>query len=269
MSHDPEYILGTENAEIARLRFQHQAWVAQAYALWTRAGFRAGQTLIDLGSGPGFTSFDLAHLVGAEGRVLAVDESARFLAFLEQERDRRALPQVDTWRGDVEDLELPDASVDGAYSRWLFSWLPDPRRALEQIARCLRPGAAFVAQEYLDWAAMKLVPPGEAHARAVAACMASWTEEIDVGAVLPAMAAEVGLVVEHARPVSRLGGVGSLEWRWLGGFFENYLPKLVERGLMDHEELAAWRLEWAGREREGAGHVLSPTMIDLVLRRPR
>ena len=270
MSDEREYILGTDREEIERLRFQHQAWMQQAYALWELAGFRDGDVVLDLGSGPGFTSFELAHVVGPAGRVIARDESARFLAFLRAERDRLGLAQVETSLGRVEDLELPDASIDGAYARWLFCWLAEPASVLQRVARALKPGGAVALQEYLDWAAMKLVPASAIFDAGIAACMRSWDEgggKIDVAELVPALAEDCGLEVEHFRPIARIGRVGSLEWRWLGGYFASYLPKLVERGMLTPRELDAWRDEWSRRTQDRIGYCVAPTMADLVLRK--
>ena len=77
-----EYILGTGDDELGRLKFQHQLWGDLAKGLWSRAGFSSGQTVLDIGAGPGFASFDLARLLGPAGKVLAVDSSPRFVEIL-------------------------------------------------------------------------------------------------------------------------------------------------------------------------------------------
>src|SRR5688572_11013066 len=155
-----EYILGTDREELERLRFQHQVWVKEAYALFEEAGLRAGQRVLDLGCGPGYTTFELAHVVGPRGRVIARDVSARFLAALERERARLGLPQVEPSLGPVEELALPDGALDAAYARWLFCWLADPLPALQRVARALKPGGVLCLQEYVDWGAMRLMPDG-------------------------------------------------------------------------------------------------------------
>ena len=271
MPAETEYILGTDRVELDRLRGQHVAWIQQAYALLERAGLRAGQTLLDLGCGPGFTTVELARLVGPSGRVIALDESERFIAFLRSERERLALPQIEPRIGRAETLDLPSASLDGAYARWLFCWLADPGAVMQAVADALAPGGVLVLQEYLDWGAKKLVPRGPAHDRVVQACMRSWPAggaTIDIGEHLPTLAADCGLVLEHFRPIARLGRVGSLEWRWLTEFYESYLPRLVERGLLTRDELAAWRAEWSAREADGRSFVYTPTMVDALLRKP-
>ena len=101
------YILGTGDDEFERLRFQDRVWIEQAYSLWTRAGIKAGDTVCDLGCGPGFTSLELAQLVGSEGRVVAHDRSARFVDFLKGEAAGRGLAQLTTSVGEAGTLSAP------------------------------------------------------------------------------------------------------------------------------------------------------------------
>jgi ubiquinone/menaquinone biosynthesis C-methylase UbiE len=267
---DKEYVLGTDAAELRRLHFQHVVWNAQAYALWQRAGLRAGQVVLDLGCGPGFTSYELAQMVGATGKVIARDQSAGFLEFVAAERTRRGLVQIEPSLGPVEALEVANESLDAVYARWLFCWLVDPGAVLERVARAVRRGGAVIVQDYIDWSAMKLVPREAAFDRLVDACMQSWTAaraNIDVAELLPAFARRSKLEVELFRPVARIGRVGSLEWRWLSGFFENYAPKLVASRLLTPRELQEGLATLQPRGPDDPRFCVAPTMSDLVMRR--
>jgi SAM-dependent methyltransferase len=267
---ESEYILGTDAEELERLRFQHVVWVKEAHELFERAGLGAGAVVLDLGSGPGLTTFELAQVVGPGGRVIARDVSARFLATLERERARLGHAHVETSLGPVEELVLPEGRLDAAYARWLFCWLADPVPALERVRRALRPGGALLLQEYLDWGAMNLLPHGPAFARAREACLASWRvggATIDFAARAPELAPRAGFELESFRPRARLGRAGSLEWRWIEKFFRSYLPRVAERGLLAPHELDAWTREWEERAALGASYVLTPTMADVILRK--
>src|SRR5258706_12182820 len=93
MAIERDYVLGTHDEEIARLGVQHGVWRALVLAAWRRAGFAAGQTIVDLGCGPGWAALDLADVVGPAGRVIAVDRSRRFLdALPAAARARRGSP---------------------------------------------------------------------------------------------------------------------------------------------------------------------------------
>lgn len=265
-----EYVLGTDPRELERLRFQHEVMVSQAHDLWRRAGVRAGHVALDLGCGPGFTSFELARFVGPEGRVIARDQSARFLTALRAERDQLGLAQVETSEGPVEELDLPADSVDAVYARWFFCWLADPDAVLERAVRALRPGGVITLQEYLDWGAMRLLPGDPAMDRAVEACMKSWElgeGSINVADQLVHRAERLGLRVEHFQPVSRIGTVGSMEWRWIGTFLRSYLPKLVEAGLLGAAEFDDFQRAWGRHTEKGDARCLTPTLADIVLRK--
>lgn len=266
-----EYILGTDREERDRLHTQHQTWRQQSYSLWERAGIRTGHVVLDLGCGPGATTLDLAELVGPTGRVLAVDKSERFLAALREDLVARRITQVETQQAAVEDLALEPESLDAAYTRWLLCWLQDPGAVLRTVAQALKPGAYFALQEYLDWGAMKLVPRNEVFDEVILACMRSWEAggaTIDFCDRLPDLAEAAGLELTLFEPVARLGPVGSLEWRWLGEFFRSYLPRLVASDQISASLHEAFLAEWDERTRAARGYCTTPTLANVLLRKP-
>jgi ubiquinone/menaquinone biosynthesis C-methylase UbiE len=264
------YILGTDREELERLRLQHAVWTEAQHELMDRAGLRAGERVLDLGCGPGFTTFELAQRVGPGGKVVASDMSARFLDFLRKESAHLGFGWIETVLGPVEELALPAASLDAAYGRWILCWVADPLVALERVREALKPGGRLLLQEYLNWGTMRAYPTSPACLRMVEAGLANWRDahiEIDFAARLPELAPKAGFVLEHFRPRARLGGVGSMEWRWIGEFYRVYYPKIVERGLLSEQEYVAWKSDWARREKEGVSWLATPTMADAVLRR--
>ena len=266
---EAEYVLGTDAIELDRLREQHEVWSHHARTLWERAGFRGLATLLDLGCGPGFTTLELADFAGPETRILAVDESPSFLAALRSRLAELTEGDVEPLEARVEALELAEASVDGAYARWLFSWLPAPGEALRRVARALRPGARLALHEYLHWGSFSLLPPHPAHESAVRACLASWEDvHIDVAARMAAYANHAGLELEHLEPIARGGAPGSPVWRWLEDFHRSYLPRLVERGLMSAAERDGALEAWEHQARLPGARVLAPTMAGVILRKP-
>ncbi len=85
MSETNAYILGTDHQEFHRLGVQHQVWASEAQRGWSLANFNEGQTLLDLGSGPGFCAKELAYITGTSGKVIAVDKSPAFIEHVKSE----------------------------------------------------------------------------------------------------------------------------------------------------------------------------------------
>lgn len=264
-SDDDAYILGTDPVELERLRSQHDVWDAELRRFCGEAGVGAGSTVLDLGCGPGFTSLALADLASPGGRVIALDRSRAFLAFLDRERVRVGRPGIETRHGSIEDLDLPEASVDFAFARWLLCWLPDATPGLTRVARCLRPGGALLVQDYLDWGSMRLLPRSAAFDAGVAACLSHWRStglNVNVMERLAAVAPGAGLEVSSLRPLARLAPPGSPEWEWIGTFMLGYLPKIVE---FDVGAMDAFRAVWEERSRSPYSWLATPTMAEAVL----
>jgi SAM-dependent methyltransferase len=267
----PDYVLGTSDAELARLGLQHQLWRAQAYALWERAGFGPGQKLLDVGAGPGYTTLDLAELVGARGEVLGVDLSQRFLDTLAARAQGQKLANVRTLQADLTQVALPPSAFDGAYARWVFCFLPDPDRVVGAIAAALQPGAALVVQDYLDWGTLGFAPSAPIFGRVVHAVQESWRRrggDPQICARLPALFAKHGLVLEHLQPIVRIARAGEPLWQWPASFFTNYVPQVVEMGLLSATDAAEFDASWQHLTNDPQSFFYSPLLADLVARKP-
>ena len=75
-------------------------------------------------------------------------------------------------------------------------------------------------------------------------------------------------MLEHFEPVTRVGGVGSLEWRWIMGFLRSYLPGLVGKGLLSDGQVVEFEADYEARMKEGSSRVFAPILVDAILRRP-
>ena len=107
---EQDYVLGTHDEEMVRLGLQHRVWRPRATDAWRRAGFTVGQTLLDLGCGPGYASIDLAEIVGPRGQIVAVERSARDLDALRASARRNGLTNIVTHQLDLDTEALPEVS---------------------------------------------------------------------------------------------------------------------------------------------------------------
>jgi SAM-dependent methyltransferase len=262
-----EYLLGTDDEELVRLGFQHQLWAEPTARLWERAGFGPGDTLLDVGCGPGYASFDLAQRVGSSGRVIGVDVSRRFIGHLQGQARAQGISTVEARQADVERLELPEGSIDGAFARWVLCFTVDPEATVRGVAGALRPGGSFAVLDYCHYRAFTVAPQSAAIDRVIRATDASMRArggDPDIGRRLPELFQRHGLEVTYLAPLVRVARPGSALWKWPETFFATYLQTLVEMALLSETEAAEFRDEWRRLSADPAAFLFTPTMIEIV-----
>jgi SAM-dependent methyltransferase len=264
------YILGTDREELHRLGLQHRVWATEAQRGWEEAGFTAGQTLLDLGCGPGYCTQELAFITGAEGQVIGVDQSEGFIGFAREINRLNGL-NIDYHQASFDDMNLEPESLDGAWCRWALAWVSNPEDVLAKVVAGMRPGARFVVHEYYSWGVFETEPHMPALATALTAALESFggsRGDIDVGRRLPGLFHGLGLDVERVRPMVKMALPGTLTWQWPNSFFGNYLPRLVSTGLLDPETHRSAMAEWQALERLPGASCLCPSMVEVTARKP-
>jgi SAM-dependent methyltransferase len=110
-----------------------------------RGGLKAGDRVLDLGTGTGSVAIGAAALVGSAGRVTGVDISPDMLALARRRVAESGHSNVDLLEGRAEQLPAEDGSVDVLLSSLSLMYVIDRGVAAREIRRVLRPGARFVA----------------------------------------------------------------------------------------------------------------------------
>jgi SAM-dependent methyltransferase len=271
------YILGVNAAELERLGLQHSLWSDAAHSLWRRAGIQPGCRVLDVGCGPGFCTLDLARLVGSRspgvipGEVVGVDESQAYLEYLASQAAARGADNVRCVRANAVELvgvnDLAAGSFDAVYARWLMCFVNDPAGVVRGVHRALKPGGRWAIQDYFNYEAMCTAPRGPAFARAVRATGQSWRSrggDPDIMGRLPAMLETMGFAVEHIGVNQRVARPGEPMWHWPQSFWHNFLPVLVELGLLTEGDRAAWSAEWDELTRTPGAFALLPPVFDVI-----
>jgi ubiquinone/menaquinone biosynthesis C-methylase UbiE len=106
-----------------------------------------GQTVLDLGCGPGFFTLAMAGMVGERGRVIAVDVQPQMLAYVRARAQRQGLAErVTLHQVDSAGLGL-ETPLDFALAFYMLHEVPDRRRLIGEISRLLKPGGRFLLVE--------------------------------------------------------------------------------------------------------------------------
>ncbi|QYK47101.1 MAG: methyltransferase domain-containing protein [Phycisphaeraceae bacterium] len=276
----PEYILGTDAAELWRLGFQHRLWSAAAHEAWAKARIAPGQSILDVGCGPGYAAFDLAHIAGPGGRVVGVDESAPFIAHLNAAAQARHVPTITAHVGDVQHIDevlcraaaaasqpSPIASFDLAYARWVLCFVKDPEAVVRAVARLLKPGGRFVVQDYFDYEHMTLAPKRPEFSKIIDAVARSWRARggnPDLVGNLPGIMSRAGLTVTHLDSHNRLARPGSTIWNWPTTFWKSFVPRLVQMNEITQGDADDFFACWTEASNDPNAFMLLPPVFDVI-----
>jgi arsenite methyltransferase len=104
------------------------------------AGLQPGEVVLDLGSGGGIDCFLAARKVGPEGRVIGLDMTPDMIKLARHNAKKLGVTNVDFRFGEMEDMPLPDESVDVVISNCVINLSPDKDAVFVEAYRVLRPG---------------------------------------------------------------------------------------------------------------------------------
>jgi SAM-dependent methyltransferase len=113
------------------------------------ARLRAGEVVLDIGCGTGIDVLLAAPVVADAGRVIGLDLSGDLIGKASQHAAASGLTNVDFLVAPMEDIPLPDASVDVVISNGVINLSTDKDRAFSEAYRVLRPGGRMVAADML------------------------------------------------------------------------------------------------------------------------
>jgi arsenite methyltransferase len=148
------------------------------------ADLRAGEIVLDLGSGAGADVLISAGRVGPAGRAIGIDMTEEMLVLARRNATEAGVRNVEFRKGHLEDLPRADGSVDVVISNCVINLCGDKPKVLAEAARVLKPGGRVAVSDVI--ADADLDPATKADMAAWTGCIAGALTEAEFGQALAA-----------------------------------------------------------------------------------
>lgn len=222
-----------------------------------RLRLHPGESALDIGCGPGFTTADIWQEVMPSGRVVGVDISESMIALA-----RRRNPSAEIKMADATKLPEPDGSFDAALAVQVYEYLPDLAAALADLHRVLRPGGRAVIVD-TDWSSVSWHSSDPQRMQRVLGVWASHLADPVVPRTLRSKSQEAGF--EVAEPdvihVTDFTYDADSYASFIGTLIRDYV---ADRGGVTAQEAEEWRQDLKSLSERGE-HFLAATLYIFLI----
>jgi arsenite methyltransferase len=201
-------------------------------------GLKAGEHVLDIGSGPGLLACELAEAAGPAGSVTGIDPSQPMLSLARGRRRPPGSARLTFGPGEATCLPFADGSFDAATSTQVYEYVEDLPAALSEVYRVLRPGGRLVVLD-TDWDSIVWYSSNPDRMRRV---LAAWDEHLadpHLPQRLTRLLDDAGFAVTHraAIPLLNAGYDPNTYSAGLIGFISAFVPG--RRGVTS-DQVTAW-----------------------------
>src|SRR5437588_2863141 len=141
------------------------------------AELKAGEVVLDLGSGGGIDVLLSARRVGSTGKAYGLDMTDEMLALANENKRKSGIENVEFLKGEIENIPLPDNSVDVIISNCVINLSADKDKVLREAYRVLKPGGRFAVSDVVTRG--EILPEVRKNVLAWVGCIAGALNEDD------------------------------------------------------------------------------------------
>lgn len=265
------YVLGTEQDELDRLKFQHGVWRNTVMQTWRDLGLNRGATVVDLGAGPGYASLDLSDVVGPAGHVYAVERSKNFTNSLRELIKHERRKNISVIEADLLTSPLPIQNADMTWSRWVCSFLTNPEALIQRLPQILKPGGLAVFYEYVNYETWQFLPHEPMLGEFTDRVISSWKQasgETDVAPRVVSLLRKHGFEIQHAKPRVFAAKAGEPFFQW----GTSYMRVNTKRSLEEGKISQAWADQFLhlvqAAEKDPQRLMVTPMVLEIVAKAP-
>ena len=242
---NPTYVLGSSPRELSRLSLQAQMIGPITERLLLRLGIKEGSRVLDLGCGAGDVSMLAAEMVGPEGSVVGIDQSAEAVAKAEARVRDRGYQQISFCVSSVEEFSS-DELFDVVIGRYVLIHQESPSDFLRAARRHVRPGGVIAFHEvscHIELYSLPRAPLFQRMAKLLRIAANAFPSHDAAGRLLEHFSAADLPHPEWFAELPVGGGVDSPLYAWMAETIGSLMPLLVKQGVTSEEEISIDTLE--------------------------
>ncbi len=218
--------------------------VAQRREVRAALSLQPGERVLDIGSGPGFLTAEMAREVGPGGRVAGVDPSDSMIAMGRRREPEPPAAPIELVTGGAEALPFADGAFDAVVSTQVLEYVEDVAGALAEARRVLRDGGRLLVLD-TDWSSLRIFTRDPER---MARVLEAWSEHLvdpHLPRRLPALMAHAGLEVVRSDVIA-IARRGYDPDTYGGGTIGTIAAFVAGRRGVSAEEAQAWADEQRG-----------------------
>jgi len=261
-----DYVLGVNDYELERLRFQHGVWKEVTNTFFDKIGVKKGWKVLDVGAGPGFVSFDLMGKIGSDGEITALEPSEMYLNYFKDECRKRGWENTKAILSSVEEAKLPENYYDLIFARWVIAFVPNPELFLDKLVKALAHNGTIAFMDYA-YEGLTLYPRGGPFENMAETVRAYWRHgggDPYIAAKLPMMFKERNIELTNFQPVTLAGGPESGVFRWADKFFSVHVQQMIDIGVVNKDLGNAMLKDWIEHIENPDSIFFSPIIVNIT-----